>query len=261
MTIIHKKQTILVNTKGGTVSQNGSHLDITLGENSLKFPKLAKNLTMSVSEGFIVNSVPNIITGDNDTLVLTTGGLSYNIVIAEGVYSGNTIGTALEIALAAQGLATDVITLTANTDINRMVLGFNSAGSVDFNTTNSIGPILGFGTNVYTSTSIPENITAPNQATLNRYNYFLVHSDLVNSGILINESFNQTAAVVPVDVNTYQQIHYQPRNPQKHTIENLHGTPKNHLAFWITDQYNNPIVFPDDWTLVIQFEWDEFIVV
>lgn len=273
MTFIHKKKTVLITTKNGSsVSQNGSHIDIVLGENALHFDKQAKNIKMSAIEAFVYNVIPNIIEGTNNTLDLNTGGTSYRLVFPTGLYSGISIGDTLKTLLQAEGLPEDIIELIPNSSLGKMVLNINAQNtSVLFaahqGNTQSVfppvthlGQILGFGTTTYSTTTTSTSVIAPNEASLNQNQYFLLHCDIVNNGVLINNVYNQTLAVIGIDSDVGNQIHYKPHNVQYHSIDNLHGSQKNNLSFWLTDEYNNPIVMNKDWSVLVQFEWDEFIV-
>ena len=108
--------------------------------------------------------------------------------------------------------------------------------SVNFIPTNTPREILGFNSATYGPYSnAPIPVLAPNTAAFNQVNYFLIHSDLTNSGIRFNNNFNQTIAQVLIDVSPGSQIVSRPFNPARTMTQELAGAKRNNIRMWLTD--------------------------
>jgi hypothetical protein len=114
--------------------------------------------------------------------------------------------------------------------------------SIDFTQGDTFRDILGFDSLVYGPyTSTPINILAPDVAAFNQVNYFLIHSDLTNKGIRFNNNYSQTVAQVLIDVPPGSQIVSRPFNPAKISTQELAGTNRTNLRFWLTDDENRRV--------------------
>ena len=78
-------------------------------------------------------------------------------------------------------------------------------------------------------------------AEFNQVNYFLIHSNLTSKGIRFNNIYNQTIGQVLIDVAPGSQITSSPRNPAKIASQELAGTNRTNLRFWLTDDKNRSI--------------------
>ena len=224
------------------ISPDGSYFEVQL-QDGLKIPKDALNVNISVEEATIWWSVPNIITGQNDKLYITgpdTLDVIQNFVltIPQGLYDLAGINEAMARELEAAGAKIDpepLITLSPDEATQRVQMRFNYATvSIDFTQTDTPRVILGFDAQVYSP--VPINpILAPNVASFNQVNYFLIHSDLTNKGIRFNNNYNQTIGQVLIDVSPGSQIVSRPFNPAKINAPELAGAQRTNLRFWLTD--------------------------
>lgn len=224
------------------ISPDGSYFEVQL-QDGLKVPKDALNVNISVEEATIWWSVPNIITGENDKLYITgpdTLDVIQNFVltIPQGLYDLAGINEAIARELEASGAKIDpepLITLSPDEATQKVQLRFNYATvSIDFTQTDTPRVILGFDAQVYSP--VPTNpILAPNVASFNQVNYFLIHSDLTNKGIRFNNNYNQTIGQVLIDVAPGSQIVSRPFNPARINAPELAGTTRTNLRFWLTD--------------------------
>ncbi len=133
-----------------------------------------------------------------------------------------------------------LISLSAEEATQKTILRFNyPSTTVDFTPLDTFRDILGFNSAVYPLIEIPPvPIMAPNLAAFNQINYFLIHTDLVNSGIRFNNSYNQTLAQVLINVPAGRQIVSTPFNPAKVNADELTGVLRTNLKFWLTDDKN-----------------------
>jgi len=224
------------------ISPDGSYFEVQL-QDGLSIPKDALNINISVEEATIWWSVPNVITGENDKMYITGPDTAdvitnYIITLPQGLYdlSGINAAIARELEIAGAKIDPDpLITLSPDEATQRVQIRFNYATvSIDFTPNDTFRVILGFNSQVYTP--VPDNpILAPNVAAFNRVNYFLIHSDLTNKGIRFNNNYNQTIGQVLIDVAPGSQIVSRPFNPAKINAQELAGTSRTNLRFWITD--------------------------
>lgn len=232
------------------VSADGHYFEINL-EDALQIPTEALNVNLSVQESTIWWTIPNIVTGQNDKLYITgpnKSDISTNFVITipQGLYDltglNQTIQRELESANAK--IAPDpLISITGDEATQKVEIRFNyTATSIDFTQSNTIREIIGFNSEVVGPfVTIPNTVLAPNVANFNTVNYFLIHSDLVGRGIRFNKEYNQTIAQVLIDTSPGSQIVSKPFNPSKINCQELAGSTRKKLRFWLTDDKNRPV--------------------
>ena len=87
----------------------------------------------------------------------------------------------------------------------------------------------------------PQFVYADNVAAFNQISQFLVHCDLVNDGIFLNNTASQIIGNVQINVNPGSQITFAPFNAPRSSISNLVGSTKSVIRVWLTDQNNVPV--------------------
>jgi hypothetical protein len=225
-------------------SADGSYFEIQL-QDGLQLPREALNVNIAVEEATIWWVVPNIITGENDTMYITGPDTldvvqNYVVVIPQGLYDLSGINQAVLRGLENQGAKINpdpLITITPDEPTQKVEMRFDYSNvSVDFTQTNTPRIILGFDSQVLGPyAAAPLNILADNIAQFNQVNYFLIHSDLTNKGIRFNNNYNQTIAQVLIDVSPGSQIVSRPFNPAKINAPELAGAKRTNLRIWLTD--------------------------
>jgi len=236
--------------KAGAVnrSSDGSYFEINL-EDGLHVPKEALNVNVEVEDSTVWWTVPNIITGENDRLFITGPNSSdvstlFSITIPQGLYDLSGLNEAIARELEQAGAKTDpdpLISLSPDEATQRVEIRFGYAGtSIDFTQAQTPREILGFDALVYSITGGNPQL-APNTAAFNTINYFLIHSDLTNKGIRINNNYSQTLTRVLIDVPPGSQIVSQPFNPPRINAPELAGTKRTTLRFWLTDDENRRV--------------------
>lgn len=238
--------------KAGAInrSTDGSYFEIQL-QDGLQLPAEALNVNIAVEEATIWWVVPNIISGENDTMYITGPDTldvvqNYVVVIPQGLYDLSGINQAILRDLENQGAKIDpdpLITLTPDEPTQKVEMRFDYATvSVDFTQPNTPRDILGFNSQVLGPyVGAPVNILADNIAQFNQVNYFLIHSDLTNKGIRFNNNYNQTIAQVLIDVSPGSQIVSHPFNPAKINSPELAGAKRTNLRIWLTDDQDRRV--------------------
>jgi len=237
-------------------SQDGSQFEIQLDGEGIQIPKDAINVNVSVEESTVWWVVPNIITGQNDKMYIfgdnDVGGTQlFIITIPQGLYDLSGLNQAILAELEAAGARTldgggnplSLINLAADDATQKVRLRFNYTNVyVDFQPNDTPREILGFDAEQYGPyLGAPLSILAPNTAAFNQVNYFLIHSDLVNKGIRFNNTYNQTIAQVLINVAPGSQIVSTPFNPARCNGQELSGSKRTNLRFWLTDDKQRPV--------------------
>ena len=234
------------------VSQDGSQFEIQLDGEGISIPKDAININVSVEESTVWWVIPNIIEGQNDTFYIFGDDDTavpvpqlFTVVIPQGLYDLSGLNQALQAGLEAEGARTvdagnnplPLVSLTADDATQKVRIRFNYPNVyVDFQPNNTCREILGFDPLQYGPyPAAPLSILAPNTAAFNQVNYFLIHSDLVNKGIRFNNAYNQTIAQVLINVAPGSQIVSTPFNPARCNGQELAGSKRTNLRFWLTD--------------------------
>ena len=231
-------------------STDGSYFEVQL-QDGLQLPKDALNVNIAVEEATIWWVIPNIITGENDTMYITGPDTldviqNYVVVIPQGLYDLSGINQAILRELENQGAKIDpdpLITLTPDEPTQKVEMRFDYATvSVDFTQPDTPRIILGFDSQVLGPyAGAPLNILADNIAQFNQVNYFLIHSDLTNKGIRFNNNYNQTISQVLIDVSPGSQIVSRPFNPAKINAPELAGAKRTNLRVWLTDDLDRRV--------------------
>jgi hypothetical protein len=170
-----------------------------------------------------------------------SGLVNYVCTIPQGLYDLSLLNSAVMRSLENQGALFDpdpILTFSADSATQRVELSFyyNNV-SIDFTQPDTPRDILGFNSAVYGPyLTNPFSIVAPNIASFNQVNYFLIHSDLTYRGIRFNNSYNQTIAQVLIDKAPGSQIIYAPFNPARINASELAGGNRTNLRFWLTNE-------------------------
>jgi hypothetical protein len=249
------------------VSTDGSSFTVQL-DDSFDIPKNAKNVQVAVMDGEIWYNTPNIETGVNDDMKVVSDGTgatpatvgTYNITIPEGLYTHTALNTAIGIQLQAAGAPeADLLTLGVNYSTQKTYLLTQYTGvSVDFTIATNFRVILGFDAGVEgPSTSSPEYFDGQNVAAFNQINYYLIHGDITDQGIRINNIYSNTLARVLIDTTPGKQVLYQPINPPTSSAQQLAGSKRLRYNYWLTDENNNLVnTLGEYWSARIALSYD-----
>jgi hypothetical protein len=205
----------------------------------IHIPRNARNCVLEVLSTSIWNNEPNIITGVNDRLrvtgpdtldVLTV----YDLTIPQGSYSVSELNQRIQIELSNAGAKTSpdpIISLTPDEATQKIEIRiFYTGAIVDFNIANSCWEILGFNnTDILTATFDGESFLAPNEASFNVINYYLISSNLVSQGLRFNNTYRQIINQTNIDVRPNSQIVSEPFNPSRIECPELVGQVRSNF--------------------------------
>lgn len=224
-------------------SSDGSTFSIEL-EDPIQIPQHVANCTVECSEATVWWVIPNIsITLDNNKFRFEHLLTPYVITIPDGLYSLSNLNSTLQREIETVSGFTGLISLIADNPTQKVNIQINQLGTqIDFfTTTDTIREIIGFDAQfvpAIVSTGV-YNQLGDNVANFNSIDFFLIHSDIVNRGIRLNNKYSQTIAQVLIDVEPGSQIVHRPFNPPRSGSMWLRGAQRKNIKFWLTDQDNN----------------------
>lgn len=230
-------------------SEEGASFEVQLSQ-PITIPKDAVNCTLECTQADIWYTTPNISErlNNNKLYVQVTAG-PYDpavwkvLTIPTGLWSVSALNAQISVLLQNEGLAPDLVTITANNATQKTVITVSAVDVyIDFTQNDTFRDLLGFNSQILgASTTVGEYYTSDNTASFNSLNSYLVHSDLVAGGIPVNDTGANIIAQVPITSKPGFQIVYQPFNPSRTGLQELIGLPRNSFRVWLTDQNNNYI--------------------
>ncbi len=243
-------------------SSDGSTFDVQL-EQPLQIPANAQNVTLEVQTATIWWTVPNILQGVNDKFRLlepgVNGGVLFDVFIPQGLYDLVGLAAAIEREVVAAGYTAGIFTFSGDTATQKVVITFNIANTeIDFTAANTFRVILGFDSQVLANLAVlGKTFLADNVANFNVLEYFLMTTDLVDSGLRFNNTWNQIMARVYINVAPGSQIVYTPAWPAKSGCNKLRGRAVQTMHFTLTDQNNNLVnTAGEDYSAEIVIKYD-----
>lgn len=243
------------------ISSDGSQFSVKLSE-PIRIPKNAFNIKTTAEQSTIWWTVPNIITGENDTFRFNYdnggGAADWTIVFPQGLYDVTGFNTTFNSLAVNQTLPANIMTFTGDDSTQKVLLTRNQTGIIiDFVTAGSPRVILGFDSQtIVTNPTAPVSVLGDNVAAFNTVNSFLIHSDMVDNGVRLNNTYSQIVANVLIDVTPGSQIVYEPFKPPVLSASFLKGTSKGRLKFWLTNEANQAVNTAGEyWTVRIKISY------
>lgn len=251
---------VLVGAEG--VSADGSSFSSTF-DTPFVVPASAMSCQVGVIASSIWNTSPNISPAfSNNQLSFVTSVApagAYTIVIQQGLYSLDALGSYVSIQLQNLGLPPDLIQFSPNNATQRVGVTLSTAGdSVLIGAAGSVGQILGWPTGSPAIVAPVAGFTTfgPLEASLNRVNSYVIQSDFCTTGVQINGSSRGILASVPINVGPGRQINYQPAQLQWFDASELIGRPKQYVKLALVDQDLRPTpTAGDTWSVVVIVKW------
>lgn len=233
------------------LSSDGSTFTINF-ETPLIIPDNAKHSYITVTTATVWFNTPNILIGENDKIKIDyfDGSIlvSQTLTIQQGLYEVTTLSNAIQRELQNVGFPNNLIELIPDNSTGKVVIQYTLAATetvqIDFTISDSFRELLGFNSRLVpliaaTVTSFED---ADNLATFNQIEYYIIHSDLVQRGLRINSKYNQAVAQIPIqNVNPGEQIITNPFNLPHVPSNELIGTVRKQIQFWLTDDKNQLI--------------------
>lgn len=264
MTLIEVENTYFFSSDEALGAQNisdkGSKFQILL-DKAMEVPPSAVDCTIECRTANIWFVSPNIAEEyNNNKLYLSYNLQQFVLTIPDGLYSVSELNCTIQrliadvpIPLPGGGSVPEVrfqknsISLSTFLARSRVILKMITGLSflTDLDLPNNIAFTLGFasqsGSAAKVSTYDGEYFEAENVARLTRINGYLLHGDIVNQGLSLNNSFSTILTEIQLSVGPGKLLTYNPYNPYKLDGNHLKFGPKSLFTFYLTDEKNRPI--------------------
>lgn len=215
---------------------------------TIEIPITAHNITLELHSAEIWWTVLNIKLGINDQFQLEVqGDAVYTVTVEPGLYDTSSLNTAINNGLVNQGLASGLVTLTADNSTGKVFLSLSIAGLQVEWIPASMFALLGFTSGqlvpdpTFTVGAFSE--LAPNIASFSDVSSFIVHTNLVQGGIPLGDTASQAIANVQITAPPGSLINFAPNRVIQLNVNHLRGTIINEASFWVTDQLNRILDF------------------
>ena len=258
-------------------SADGSYYSIQF-TNPLFLPEEAINPQIAVIGANIWNNSPNIsvVLNNNKFTIQDVNGV-HTVTVPDGNYDIDSLDQTLEILFSSQENALGnrlyypynqyfrILGNNATQKINIEVFYAQNADQQILWDQSTSRNILGFESNSPTTPSIPQQASnpswmiAPNIAKFNAYNSFVIHSDLVLTGIQLNNNFYNIISIIPITATTGTLNIFEAHDPYPFSvINNLVGinNARYNASFWLTDEKNKPLFQSENWDIVVLMTYE-----
>jgi hypothetical protein len=263
--LIEKQVTMLFSSDplvgAESVSPDGSQFSTTL-DVPFSVPAAAMSCTAGVVAASVWTTSPNIsaaFTNNQLSFVTTVAPAGpYTIVIDQGLYSLDALGSYISIQMQNLGLPPDLIQFSPNNATQRVGLTLSTLGdSVLIGAPGSVGQILGWPAG---SAHIVAPVAGWQSSARTRPpstgNSYAVQSDFCTSGIQINGSSRGIMASLPINVGPGRQINYAPAQISWFDASELIGRPKQAVRLALLDQDLRPTPTSGDyWSMALVIKW------
>lgn len=248
-TVIQKEFSLFLNSDENAgaenVSSDGSRFSVSLNT-PIAIPSNAFNCSVAVIQASVWFTTPNIAQIYNNNILSFTTSDPANpgthvIDFSDGLYSLGNMNTYINTALSNLGLPASLINLTSFASTGQSIINFLLAGDlIDFTVPNSCNQILGFDSRVVLATINNDSVYSDTVAEFNRVSNYLISSDIVSSGIPINNRTIGLISSIPINVPAGDLISYSPQVPTEVEADNLTGTYKSNINVQLLDQQLRP---------------------
>jgi len=241
------------------VSNDGSTLTLSL-DNPIGIPSSAVNATVEVQQANIWHTSPNIseLKKNNQFNYSINGVAQEPITIEEGLYSLDSLSSYLSRIFVNRGQDSTLVKFLGNNTTQRSIVTLKAFVNVDFTGVNNVGSIMGFDARV-----VPETPSATDGyseegdsvATFNETNSFAVKSDLVSTGVPVNNTGLNLLAVIPITSKVGYQNHYTPNHPIKVDARELRGKSRGNFYIQIANEKGHALPQNEPWSILVVFKY------
>jgi hypothetical protein len=233
-------------------SSDGSSFDVVMSQ-PLSLPKNALNAYLAVEESTVWWVIPNFISNVNNKMYFnlpteanSTVYNNYVVSIPTGLYDLTAFNNAIQIQLINQGAKntpSKSVNISGDLSTQLMQITFNYINCSCTFGLHSPYQILGVDSNKIFSNGLISPLTLSGQypVKFNTIDYFLLNSDLPDTGLQFNGSYYNSICQILIDVKVGNQIRNKPFNPAKLSCDKLIGAQRSRFRVWLTDNSNNPV--------------------
>ena len=261
--ISKKQQAYIFSSDDSTLpvnkSADGTEFSVQL-DNPISLPRESFDCTLEVVSARAWNTVSNVSEElQNNKFYIHYLGNDYTITLPDGLYSVSSLNSQVSKSLVNLSLPSDIVSITGNQSLQKIVLTFNYVGSyVDFTPANSCNILLGFDARLVPltpSTIVGQSEDGDNIAAFNNVENYFIKSDIVNDSIPSNNTFDQIIAAIPITASPGNQISTEFLNPIRLDASNLKNGGRNYITFRLTDQAGLPANTGESWGFTAIIRW------
>jgi hypothetical protein len=265
MTLIEKENTYYFTSADdqlttGSKDLNGSRFTVKLSR-EISVPRSALDVTIECTTANIWFTQPNISPDyKNDKMYFKYGESLITLQIPKGLYHAEELNETVRRLLsqidkpsaefnlelgAYEKFPETAIALRGNPATQKIEIKMikDLWFLVDAELENNIAEFLGFSAdqNIDPGQFDGHMYTADNPAHINQINAYLLHGDIVKSGIQINNNAANIITEVQLTSEPGEQVNYRPYHPHKIDGNHLKQGTVDKVTFWITDERNRHI--------------------
>lgn len=262
---IEKRYNYIFNSARGDLLVPGNKARFSVNFTStINFPEDASSIQVGLHSANIRNTVPNVTTGQFDTLTFIQEGVTRLITVPQGSYSACalqiTINELLAEAYAGAGTAEiPELVFLGNSATQVLSIEFVKAlGAIDWGNS-TLGFVLGFDTTDVQPTPVPPGSTAGQVITgdtLARFdwaitNFLILCPELVADGLPLNQVGLGVAGAVPILSAPGSLIAYEARQILFIQCDHLIGQRLSSLTFDLTNERGELVQMNEDYNFVL----------
>ena len=244
-----------------TFNEEGGRFAADLSHRPIEVPQNARHVRIFVDYVNIPHVDYNISAAKlNNTLEIVGTSLlgvpaqTYNLIIPDGIYEVFELSETIRILMFAAG-AKEFIKLTPNRSNGKTRVHY-LFNDVIINFVNStIRTILGFtAVNQGPFPNVPHVLEGSSKALFRVHTEYIVHSDIVASGLRLNQVYHKGLLNIPIQVLPGDNVVHEASNSAPLVADFLKGRSISTLSFWVTNQDGNtmPDFNGECWKLRLQ---------
>lgn len=221
------------------VSADGSEFATVL-YSPISIPHSARYCKIGVQAANVWYTTPNIsIALDNNKFAFNDGVANQEITIPNGLYDLTQLASSIAVQIdniPANIPSANLFDFIGDASTQKVIITFKSAGlSINWNTS-TIRDILGFRITSPITAPINGSIIGEDTAKFNQINSYLIHTDLIHTGIPVNSIDSAVIANIFIDVTPGSLINYTPQIIATANGNELIGATRSTIISYITDQ-------------------------
>ena len=241
------------------ISDDGSQLALSL-DSPISIPSSAVNATVEVQQANIWNTSPNIseLKKNNQFNYSINGVPQEPITIEEGLYSLSTLSTYISSTFVNRGQDQSLVSFSGNNTTQRSIVVLKPHVQLDFTGENSVESILGFDARavpLVSSDTDGYSEEGDRVAKFNDTNSFAIKSDLISTGVPVNNTGLNLLAVIPITAKVGSQNNYTPNHPIKVDARELRGKSRGNFYIQIANEKGDGLPQNEPWSILVVFRY------
>ena len=267
-------------SENGAINKNPDNNQFTvIFTNPLVLPENAQNCKIEIIGAQVWNNSPNITSNNNVFTIQDPSGI-HSINIEPGQYDVDSLFQQICLQFNNKSGGNmyfssfeSVFKFIPNYSTQKLSIEFLYIDNINLDKVkilwdqSTVTDLLGFTAlspqrpSKVSTIDVNYSISGSTYGKFNAYNSFLIQSDLVDSGLSINNNFSQIIGQIDIPPNSVGSlISYRATQPNTFALCNNLRAPngaKYQCFFKIRDENGEPIQMLDDWFITVLISWIE----